>query len=134
MTLPFCKVGSLSHTYIKNITVTVCLSKCSTERKIAKYYGWAISLCCFYHQAKVFFLLLNKVCDLQCDKSVICSECMHLCPAYPRPANYRLGAGLPVCTMQGNLTCDLSHVTCHMSHVMCHMSHVKCHISPSICN
>ena len=39
---------------------------------------------------------------MQYFKSVIRSECVHLCPANPRPAKHRPGAGLPVCTMQGN--------------------------------
>ena len=30
---------------------------------------------------------------------MISSECVNPCPANPRPANYRLGAVLPVCTM-----------------------------------
>ena len=81
-----------------------------------------LAIVCGLYKTLVLFLcpkkielklsLLHKVCGLQCVKSVICSKCVHLCPANPRHANCRLGAGLPVCTMQGNLICHMSCVTC----------------------
>ena len=67
--------------------------------------GWHWSLMSFWCVKTHIYLkfsILHKVCNLQYVRSVICSECVHKRPANPRPANHRLGAGLPVCTMQGN--------------------------------